>query len=228
MRLFDSLSCLCAIWHDNELYKKIACKVHISPSHMVIVHCKICGKEMTKSAADNEFTAHQFRKQFQSIGFESEIKTYIAINILFMDIDGVLLPGNFLWKHGDDRSALDPICVRNLYKIVKETGCKIVVSSTWRLGGLDRIVDAIHYAMIGRKEDADEICSAIIGSTPFCNTQRGLEIQQWLDDNDFEGKFVILDDDSDMVHLMDRLVKTDFVTGLTDEKTEKVIELFRK
>ena len=57
----------------------------------------------------------------------------------------------------------------------------------------------------------------IIGRTKRLGTDRGIEIQQWLDDNkdlDIE-KFVILDDDMDMEHLLRHLVHTDTNIGMT-------------
>jgi hypothetical protein len=58
---------------------------------------------------------------------------------------------------------------------------------------------------------------------------RGQEIQAWLDGAPRYGieveSFVILDDDSDMVHLADRLVKTSFETGLLDEHVDRAIAM---
>lgn len=65
--------------------------------------------------------------------------------IIFLDIDGVL---NTERQH--DRCvnegitpvdgfgyAFDPIAVANLKRIVEETGADIVISSSWKLWGLD-------------------------------------------------------------------------------------------
>ena len=65
--------------------------------------------------------------------------------------------------------------------------------------------------------------------TPKLHVRRGLEIQKWLDDNP-QGEnvvFVILDDDSDMEHLMDRLVQTDHEFGLTQEDAGKAILMLK-
>lgn len=57
----------------------------------------------------------------------------------------------------------------------------------------------------------------VLGKTPYLGTKRGIEIQQWLDDNEDKNieSFVILDDDMDMEHLMEHGVFTDTDIGLT-------------
>ncbi|MCW8887224.1 MAG: HAD domain-containing protein, partial [Motiliproteus sp.] len=78
--------------------------------------------------------------------------------VLFLDVDGVLLPGRALctphnaplfeaFRKGTalaqlgDKFAFDSCCVANLQEIVESTGCKLVVISTWRkifIGSGDR------------------------------------------------------------------------------------------
>ena len=64
-----------------------------------------------------------------------------------------------------------------------------------------------------------------IGNTPyFTDEKRGIEIQNWIDNNwnnEIYNNFVILDDDSDMEHLMNHLVKTNNNLGLQDSDVEK-------
>jgi hypothetical protein len=50
---------------------------------------------------------------------------------------------------------------------------------------------------------------------------RGEEIQAWLTENPDVTQFVILDDDSDMAHLIDHLVQTDHKVGLTAADVKK-------
>jgi hypothetical protein len=61
--------------------------------------------------------------------------------------------------------------------------------------------------------------------------ERGYEIQDWLDwsgkyDQNKVDKFVIIDDDSDMVHLTPQLVKTNARVGFTLDDAFKVLENF--
>jgi len=48
------------------------------------------------------------------------------IRILFLDVDGVL-------NYYGCVNEFDNICLTNLYKIVKSTDCKIIISSTYKL-----------------------------------------------------------------------------------------------
>jgi hypothetical protein len=153
--------------------------------------------------------------------------------ILFLDIDGVLnstrymaSKANVMWNNSD----LDFEAVQRLAKIVEDTKCSIVVSSTWRLWGIGPD-SRIQKAILAR--DGKIICEAIIDKTIHRNDKnypygkklyRGDEIQIWLEDNKFTGKFVILDDDSDMGRLKDFLVKTNIQKGLTDYEMGQVIE----
>lgn len=71
-------------------------------------------------------------------------------------------------------------------------------------------------------EDVESRC---IGLTPVLeDAERGLEIQAWLDRDGYKGVFVIVDDDSDMAHLMPHLVKTDNNVGLTEERAGEIIK----
>lgn len=151
--------------------------------------------------------------------------------ILFLDIDGVLNNTDTIVKHsgGGVCKVFDPACVRQLWRIIDRTKCKIVLSSTWRLGGVESVFDPIKLACLGRpKSESELIIEAFIGRTPSHvpgKRERGYEIGGWIKENNFSGKFAILDDDSDMVHLSDHLVQTKFQTGLTKKDADKVITL---
>lgn len=55
--------------------------------------------------------------------------------------------------------------------------------------------------------------------------QRGLEIQEWIREMDEVPSFVILDDDSDMGALSDRLVRTDSELGLNPRAANQAISM---
>ena len=70
----------------------------------------------------------------------------------------------------------------------------------------------------------------IIGKTVWYtdeNSQRGDEIQHWLDHNDPLESFVILDDDEDMKHLLPNLILSNFDDGLTEEQANKAIDFLQ-
>ncbi|NJO18711.1 MAG: hypothetical protein HC877_24225 [Thioploca sp.] len=65
--------------------------------------------------------------------------------ILFLDVDGVL---NDAKSRKENNDAMHPIYVRNLERILKETDCYIVVSSSWRVLGMGlMILFSKHYIM---------------------------------------------------------------------------------
>ena len=66
----------------------------------------------------------------------------------------------------------------------------------------------------------------ILGKTCILDDQeRGNEIQEWLDNHPEVEQFMILDDDSDMIHLTHKLVKTDNLWGLTLEKVAEALDV---
>lgn len=146
------------------------------------------------------------------------------MKIIFLDIDGVL--NSHQWIRANEHLLktqqlsmhvdLDKEAVARLERLVKQTEAKIVISSTWRIvHSLSSLRD-----ILGRHGFTGEV----IDKTPKLNIARGLEIQQWLDKNPVES-FVILDDSSDMAHLLNKLVRTSFDDGLQDKHVEAAIEL---
>ena len=147
------------------------------------------------------------------------------MKVVFLDFDGVLNSGEFAASPRNDNPGgllgLDWKAIARLNRLILLTGAKVVVSSTWRL---DDDVPGLR-ALLGEAGFDGEV----IGMTPSLNGPRGLEIQAWLDSAPLFGvdveQFVIVDDDSDMEHLGDRLVKTTFQDGLQDEHVEKAAAL---
>jgi hypothetical protein len=170
------------------------------------------------------------------------------MKVIFLDIDGVMnsVKSEMLAAEEEGLSEFayfcdnpHPIHTKPLNRIIKETGARIVISSTWRHSfsviGLWRLL----YAGGLRN-------SHVIDMTPTLNGQpRGEEIQAWLDmqqkrvdgyedekswmyNPDFTEpveSFVILDDDADMTHLSEFLVHTDGQVGLTEEDADKAIAI---
>lgn len=137
------------------------------------------------------------------------------MKVIFLDYDGVV---NTLWFNDvngeprfdfpNDNRVNNTQAIAWLNKLCRETGAKIVVSSTWRL--YDNYKECLYNA--GLNKDIE-----ILGRTKNLGTARGIEIQDWLDEHQELNieKFVILDDDMDMAHLMDYAVFTDVYIGIT-------------
>jgi hypothetical protein len=142
--------------------------------------------------------------------------------IIFLDIDGVVVNRRSLTElrnlpRGMEGRPSVPYaaakeCIEPLNAIFDaHSDARLVISSTWRLdNNLKRITHIF---------EAWGIRIPIL--TPTWKTprliaqSRGKEIQAWMDEHGVPESFVILDDDSDMEHLSDRLVLTKFEVGLT-------------
>ena len=154
-------------------------------------------------------------------------------NVLFLDLDGVLNSVNWMsnvnpdfWIAEDGDTQLDPEAVMRLERVVRESGAKIVLSSSWRKLYEYKTIESFlrHHGFTGE----------VIGETPhrvdFAERpagtyQRGWEIQAWLDEHPEVAHFAILDDDSDMAHLTDHFVHTKHPHGLQDEHIPQILKL---
>lgn len=148
------------------------------------------------------------------------------MKVVFLDIDGVLNSHAYvirLQAQGQKVGGLlgiDPVAVAHLNRLV-DAGATFVLSSTWRFSHTPERMTKVLQATGFR--------GRVISATPRLNESmaRGKEIQMWLDDwkGDPVESFVILDDDSDMHHLMPRLVKTSFTAGLLDHHVDEALRL---
>lgn len=161
------------------------------------------------------------------------------MRVLFLDVDGVLnsYQSAHFWHNKRDQSKwenegfaawagtlreyltqeFDPIALSNLEEILREApDLQIVVSSTWRLGETVESLKKI-FAI------SPLVASRILSKTPrFGGEQRGKEIQDWLDRHPTTTDFVIVDDDSDMLHLKKHLFQTSAKVGLDWYLQEKI------
>lgn len=152
------------------------------------------------------------------------------MKIVFLDIDGVLNSHKLMKKMAhqdyDLDDLIDPEAVSLLNQLTDATGASIVVSSSWRrayLGqpqGLTRLIALL--------KDRHGIKAPIIGMTPAKDNAlrnvRGKEIQAWLDCAPVTvDSFIIIDDDSDMGRLSNKLIKTTMVDGLRIDHVEEGI-----
>lgn len=158
------------------------------------------------------------------------------IKVLFMDIDGVLNSEDWLRRRGAGEPgrmadpeymaerALDPVAVWLVSNIVARTGCKVVLSSTWRVDGIGRVQKLLN--RVGAKfelYDATPDCAQQVGSL-FIGAERGAEIQEWLAKHPETERFAIVDDSDDIGPLKDHLVRTSHDRGLTLRETSLLIK----
>jgi hypothetical protein len=152
------------------------------------------------------------------------------MKVLFLDIDGVLNKRSDAEVVGNPNPyhRLNWLLLETLKRIIKETGCKVVISSTWRKdGGIDFF------------KSVSEI--EVFGTTPIhSNGHRGNEIKEFIDDNGGIETYAIVDDDSDMRDdQLPNFFQTDPEYGLTEtlayritrhlgEASNDVISYYRK
>jgi hypothetical protein len=164
------------------------------------------------------------------------------MKVIFLDFDGVL---NVIPQGHDNFGGIfHPEFVENLKHIIEETDAKLIISSTWRHMGLERL---------NRMWEQRGYPGEIIGITPDLRWGtpeerlepgestyvRGDEIQAILDQYYQITNYVILDDDDDMLTSQrGNFVKTscninhpdciDIGYGLTKECTNRAIRILNK
>ena len=143
------------------------------------------------------------------------------MKVLFLDVDGVLNKANTKEKTATGCSFVEDIFVRRLKNIVDQTGCEIVLSSDWRYDAHTELIPELDEL----EDKLSEYGLALYDFTPVINNHRGQEIQSWLDAHTDVGSFVILDDRGDMEPNMERLVRTLFSHGLTEENKREAIKV---
>ena len=124
-----------------------------------------------------------------------------------------------------------------LRRILNETVAELVISSSWRYVTVHQTIDYFN-------KQGFLFCDRITGVTPRLYLEgvsipRGVEIQQFIREHVWQhGKwekvgdtyvYVILDDDSDMLYTQrDYFIKTDSRIGLTEEITQKAIDILNQ
>lgn len=157
----------------------------------------------------------------------------MTIKVIFLDIDGVLIPVSGTGNNGFNGRNID-----NLNELIKKTGAKIVISSDWRDKGIDYVKNVLYNSgvrgdiigMTPRFKINDEIYGEI-------KVPRGLEIQKWIEKfNSFDGKnldyvlnYVILDDHMDMlVEQLDHMIEIDQSKGFDGKALKDALTILEK
>lgn len=132
------------------------------------------------------------------------------MNILFLDVDGVLNSTRSCvavggYPHGFDsaqRGMFDEIAVMLIQRLCRAADVQVVVSSAWRLHH--------DYTAIGVG-----LGLPTIGRTPSLPGVRGNEIKAWLAEHPEVDRYAIVDDDPDMLpEQLPYFVQTDGREGL--------------
>ena len=144
------------------------------------------------------------------------------MNIIFLDVDGVLNSTNKLKEvynktnkpHSGFDYPFDEKCLENLKLLVKLTDSKLVITSSWRKSEQGK------KSLLNMLEKYD-LKKDVIGFTPILYKKRGKEIEEYLSTLSCKPNFIILDDNTDMGDLLPYLIKTNNQFGLTKENIKK-------
>lgn len=147
------------------------------------------------------------------------------MKVIFLDIDGVLNS----WATGYKITTKKLQLLNNL---IEQTGAKIVISSSWRIGSkdvkefLDKNFSKCTFRLDNFKDATNHECienifynDNIIDLTDTFGPSRGDEIKRWLDNHEDIESYVIIDDSIDMLdEQLEHLVQTDTYYGITDRE----------
>ena len=149
------------------------------------------------------------------------------MKVLFLDFDGVINAHHATPEMWRGMLGLSPRLAALVCGIVAQTGCKIVLSSSWRHS--DDWMEAA-------RDQAGLDLNDFISVTPDRRglTSRGTEIKEWLDerarmaamDSSVEAvtHYAILDDNSDMLEEQKpHFFQTQWNVGITQEIAQRVI-----
>lgn len=147
----------------------------------------------------------------------------MALKFIFLDVDGVLNTRKSRLKSG--ANSMDPALVANLDWVLSATGALLVISSSWRLGGIGKGSDFYQQLKIASNR-FDSIYSKIHGATPHLPTQdRKAEVLLYADIHK-PSAFVAVDDDAfDLDSPPSWLVITSDSTGLDDVAGLQIISM---
>jgi len=149
--------------------------------------------------------------------------------ILFLDVDGVLNSNEH--KTRGDVWGMSGYHISQLARVLRATGCQIVVSSSWRRGGIGPGSD--FYEQLIEHAFGGAILREVIDSTPLGEKlwtdgayNRGWEIAHWLGEHPGVTCFAIVDDDEDAgSYAPERFVQTTMRSGLTPALADRLIAL---
>ena len=140
------------------------------------------------------------------------------MRVLFLDIDGVMClhKEDTNWA---DEEVSDADCCRRLREIVDATGCKLVLSSSWRL-----FPESIR-SMFRQLKPFGITKEDFLGRTPL-RGERGDEIMAYVKKRPLIETFAAVDDEPfySRVFPKDRLILTKPESGITESIKEECIK----
>ncbi len=151
------------------------------------------------------------------------------MKVIFLDVDGVLNYAGCRSYYADVYFVVEEK-LQLLAELVRATGAKLVLSSTWRLGFWDlcegeETYDADLYRALEEAMEEQEL--HIFDCTGESMSNRGEEIGAWIQKAGMPESFVILDDkgEEEFGAYADRLVQINYRTGLERSHVELAMQM---
>ncbi len=152
-----------------------------------------------------------------------ENATENSIKVVFLDVDGVLNNNKTVRRTTGGYRFVGSRQLKNLKRIITETGAKVVLSSDWRYGRDDPSHNSDYLEL---RDELSRYGIKIYGFTPELPSEhRGAEIDEWLKAHAEVSNFVILDDRTDIEPNTDHWVQTVMSRGLGAEETNQAISI---
>lgn len=156
------------------------------------------------------------------------------MKVIFLDFDGVITTEASEWRLDTNKMFL-------VKRICDETNSKIVISSSWRRFTLEDTLNMFsEYEQSGR-EVPFILKEYVVGVTnrmyafkegnihSHFGLPRGCEISRYLTEHKDISKYVILDDDTDMLlEQAPYFINTNWGLGISEQDVEKAIEILNK
>lgn len=156
------------------------------------------------------------------------------MKVIFLDFDGVITTEASKWRLDTNKMLL-------VKRICDETSAKIVISSSWRRFTLEDTFNMLsEYEQSGR-EVPFILKAYVVGITSrmyafkegnvhlHYGLPRGCEISRYLTEHKDISKYVILDDDTDMLlEQAPYFINTNWGLGISEQDVEKAIEILNK
>ena len=150
------------------------------------------------------------------------------MKVIFLDIDGVLNCDRYIIESGCRGVGFDPRCMTLLADIVRASGAKIVLTTSWRAHWSENEEEC---DVIGKEINSvfAEYGLSVYSKTPRRAYNREEEILAWLDENPEVMHFVVIDDMWLQHYALDaHIVRTSgFRGGLCEDEAMEAIEILR-
>lgn len=149
-----------------------------------------------------------------------------GLRILFLDVDGVLNHRD-VFRAGNP-APLCPAALEQLFRVIETTGCRVVLSSTWRK--IPGLVDKLPERLTREHFHGDWRTIELLGKHQgglIIPDKRGDEVAEWLARHPEVERYAIVDDDSDFLEdQQSHFVQTRFdAGGLIAEHADRLITI---